>query len=351
MSAHVVSSRSDIFPIEATRSGARASSRLALLDGARLLAAIGIIWAHAATSEAGLLLYPIGTFGVPFYICVALLFMTRSLTREPKLPLAHYITSRISRVYVPFLFWTVVYVMLAQAKMIVNEHRIELPTWNVLYAGGQQHLWFLPYLMVATILGAILVRALEGRTRTSRIVVAALVLAGAAACWWQEPAWIATRAPHGDLEFFRFGFRAIPTVCFGLALALSTCMHGRLPRTTRLMAFGGAVLLGLSLLLQSAYSPDIKLLRSCAGFGILLIALWPAVVPAIERLGSLGRHSYGIYLSHVLFIRIVVLWIEREGIPRSIWLDLATFGFALTASMGLSILLSKSKYTRWALGE
>ncbi len=351
MSAHAIPTTPDIRAIPYARSESRTSSRLALLDGTRLLAAIGIIWVHAATSEAGLALYPIGTFGVPFYICVALLFMTRALTREPKLPLSKYVASRVTRVYIPFLFWTAIYLMLAEAKSIVIDRRLEIPPWTVLYAGGQQHLWFLPYLMVATIVGAVMVRLLDGHTKLARIAAAALVCIGAAACWWPEPAWVETRRPHGDYEFFHYGFRAIPTVCFGLALALATCMKGQIPRTNRLLAIGGAALLVSSLVLQSVYSSDIRLLRSCAGLGILLLALWPVVVPVIERLGSLGRYSYGVYLSHVLFIRIVVLWIERRDIPPSIWLDLGTFAFALGASLGFSILLSKSKYTRWVLGE
>ncbi len=328
----------------------RAAARLALLDATRLFAAIGIIWVHAAQSELGLLFYPIGTFGVPFYICIALLFMTRSLTRQPHQPLAHYIGSRFTRVYVPFLAWTAIYVVLAEAKTILSQRTFEIPPWTILYAGGQQHLWFLPYLMVVSIIGAVLVRLLEFRSTLQRSIAVVLAIAGFGMCWVPEPAWIATRADAGDLEFWRFAFRAIPTVCFGLSLALATCMNGRLPRTRNIAAIGGMVLFAAALLLQHKMG-SVKALRAAAGIGILLIALWPVVVPLIERLGSLGRYSYGIYLSHVVFIRIVVLWTERYEIPNSIWLDLFTFAFALVGSLTISILFARSRYTRWLLGE
>lgn len=328
----------------------RATTRLALLDAARLFAAIGIIWVHAAQSDLGLLLYPIGTFGVPFYICIALLFMTRSLTRQPHLPLARYVGSRFTRVYVPFLAWTAIYVLLAEAKTILSHQTFEVPPWTVMYAGGQQHLWFLPYLMVVSIIGAVLVRLLEHRGTLQRSIAVLLAITGFGICWVPEPAWIATRAAQGDLEFWRFAFRAIPTVCFGLALALGTCMNGRLPRTRTATAIGGMILFAAALFLQHRMG-SVKALRAAAGIGIVLVALWPVVVPMIERIGSLGRYSYGIYLSHVVFVRIIVLWTERYNVPNSIWLDLFTFAFALVGALSISILFAKSRYTRWLLGE
>ncbi len=350
MSAQVAVSAQNFSSPVRVASEVRQSSRLALLDATRLFAAIGIIWVHAAQSDIGLILYPIGTFGVPFYICVALLFMTRSLTRQPQASLKHYIGSRVTRVYVPFLAWTVVYLVLAEAKTMLAERHFELPPWSVLYAGGQQHLWFLPYLMVVTMLAAVLVRLLQHRSVLQKIIAATFAVAGLIICWIPEPTWIATRESFGDMEFFRYAFRAIPSVCFGLALALATCMNGRLPRSNTMLAIGGAILFIGALLLQHDMG-SVKILRACAGVGILLVALWPVVVPMIERVGSLGRYSYGIYLSHLVFIRIVVLWTERYGVQPSIWLDLATAGFALIASLGLSIVLSRSKYTRWAMGE
>jgi peptidoglycan/LPS O-acetylase OafA/YrhL len=328
------------------------ASRLALLDGTRLLAAVGIIWVHSAQSALGLNLYPIGTFGVPFYILVAVLFMTRSLTRAPDASLRDYVASRFSRVYVPFLAWTGVYLALNQAKSLAVDGRIAIPPWTTIYAGSQQHLWFLPYLMVVTIVGGLLVRLLRPRSRLRRIAVAAFLCAAAYLCWVPEPAWIATRHDAGDMEFWRYAFRALPTVFMALAIALAVVPKASLPRSNTTLAIGGMVLFSSALILEheSLIGP-IALLRMCAGIGILLVALWPVIVPMIERLGSLGRYSYGVYLSHVVFIRIVVLWAERFDVKPSIWLDLFTFAFALVGALALSVLLSKSKYTRWTLGE
>ncbi len=328
---------------------AHAGTRLALLDAMRVVAAIGIIWVHAAQSAAGKQLNPIGTFGVPFYTYLAVLFMARGLTRtDQQRSLGVYILSRLYRVYLPFLFWSAIYLALQETKGFLETHHLPNLHWHVLYYGGHEHLWFLPYLLVVTVVGAILVCLLHDRPRARRTVSIVLVLLGVASCFWKQPAWIEARID--DVEFWRYAFRAMPTVFFSIALALETASRGTLPRSTPQVATGGLFLVLLALMLQVSEGP-LKALRTCAGFGVLLIALLPIHAPFWERVGRLGRYSYGIYLSHLLFIRIVVLWMHRYEVRPSLTLDVLTFVFAFVSASVLSVLMSQSKYTRWALGE
>lgn len=334
-------------PLHGARHGA--SPRLALLDVMRIVAALGIIWVHAATSEAGKMLSPVGTFGVPFYTYLAVLFMARGLTRrDQQRSLGGYIASRLYRVYLPFLFWSVVYLTLQETKGFIETHRLPNLSWRVLYYGGHEHLWFLPYLMIVTIVGAILVRGLHDRKALRIPTIILLLATGAAACLWKEPTWVAKRVE--DIDFWKYAFRALPTVFFSIALALGTASDGKLPKSTAPIATGGAFLFILALLLQISEGP-LKVLRTCAGLGVLLVALYPIHAPLTERLGRLGRYSYGIYLSHLLFIRIVAMWTARWDIPSSLTLDLFTFCFAFIGASVLSVLMSQSKYTRWTLGE
>jgi peptidoglycan/LPS O-acetylase OafA/YrhL len=276
--------------------------------------------------------------------------MARGLAKDPGKTVAGYIVSRFFRVYIPFLFWSAVYVLLAEMKSIAVAHTFHLPPWTTLYAGGHMHLWFLPFLMVVTIIGACLVRGLQSRPWARKIVIGLLVACGAGLMMMPEPAWVSTRELAGDMEFWRFAFRAAPTSCLALALALCTAINGRLPRTTPILAAGGAFLLISALLTEGALDAS-KILRALAGFGCLLVALLPVGMPLIERIGRYGRYSYGVYLSHVVFLRLVVLWIEHHHVAPSLLVDVLSFAFAFTAALGLSVLLGQSKYTRWALGE
>jgi len=204
-------------------------------------------------------------------------------------------------------------------------------------------------LMVVTIIGAILVRTLHERSiAVRRVTIGVLVGLGVAACFWPQPAWIDTRGD--DIEFWRCAFRALPTVFFSIALALGTACGGALPRTGVRLAVGGAVL-GVAALATMLVEGPLRALRTAAGFGFVLVALLPIHAPFFERLGKLGRYSYGIYLSHLLFVRIVALWMGHLNISPSLATDVFTFVFAFAGASALSVLLSRSKYTKWTLGE
>lgn len=327
---------------------AASADRLPMLDTMRLLAAVGIVWVHAAQSDLGQWLWPIGTFGVPFYTYVAVLFMTRTLTKPGGRSLGDYAASRASRVYLPFLFWSAIYVGLAQMKSVVNGQPLHLPGPSVLYAGGHHHLWFLPFLLVVTLIGAVIVRGVMAVPETRWPVVTLLVALGTAAAIAPEPAWVATR--DYDIEFVRYGLRSLPTVFWAIALGLATAFNGRLPRSNGFVAIGGVALLLGSMTLQETITPY-KVLRSTAGLGCVLIALLPLALPAFRPLGRLGRYSYGIYLSHLVFLRFAAAYMEKREITPTLTTDAVCFAVAFGGAAMLSLVLARSKWTRWTLGE
>ncbi len=337
------------------RVAATASTRLGLLDLSRLIAAAGIVWVHVTATETGESLYPnlypIGTFGVPFYLFIAILFMARTVTRDPSISLGKYILSRLTRVYIPFLAWTAVYCFLAELKYYAQERQFVAIPLSVLYAGGHMHLWFLSYLLFVSIIGAMLVRGLSKHRHIRHLVAAVFLLVGIACCFWSEPSWISHR-PHeyGDQEFWQFAFRSLPTTFWALTLALVVAMDGKLPRTNLRLAVGGIVLWICAMLTMDFLDPN-KFLRAMAGFGLVLFALWPVRVAILEKIGSLGKYSYGVYLSHVIFIRIFILWMQRYDYQPTPAFLMMEFAIVFACSLGLSILLSQSKYTRWLLGE
>ena len=314
----------------------------------RLFAAVGIVWMHAAGSAQGQMLFPLGTFGVPFYTLVAVLFMARGLSRDTELPLSRYIASRFQRIYIPFLFWSLIYVLLAEAKLIVTDQTMQLPHWSTLYAGGQQHLWFLPYLMVVTIVGALLVRGLMNAARLRYLAIALLIVGGTVLAALPEPAWVAHRVQ--DRELWSFALRGLPTACWAIAIALAFCVGGRLPRTPGWLAIVGSVVLVCTLAAQPFFGAT-SFIRGLCGLGCLCIALYPMRSSGLEWIGVLGRHSFGIYLSHVLFLRVIAVWTQRYDIAPSLSLDVMSFVIALSGGLILSMLLSRSRWKRWTLGE
>jgi peptidoglycan/LPS O-acetylase OafA/YrhL len=164
-----------------------------------------------------------------------------------------------------------------------------------------------------------------------------------------EPLWI-DRLRNTDF-FWHYAWRATPIALIAIGLALLTAVHGRLPRTPKWLACVSAIVF-IATLVAMYHFEKVTPLRQVAGLACLAIALHPVRGSWIlERIGIVGRHSYGIYLSHVIFLRFVVLYADRRGIPPSITLDLAAFAFAFIGAATLSMLLAQSKLTRWTLGE
>jgi len=338
-------------PVDAARPSpapAVATNRLALLDTVRLVAAIGIVWIHAASSPLGKALYPIGMFGVPFYTFVALLFAGRALSRDPSRSLLSYAGSRLFRIYLPFLFWTVIYVLLGGLKARVSHEPIAPPGWAVFYAGGYTHLWFLPYLLCLTLIGAVIFRLVEKRAMPRAICALLFIALGVAACFLQKPAWIAQRGD--DAYFWDYTFRALPTACWSIALMLLSVFGGKLPRSSSTVAFGGGVLFATAIALALIFAP-LAVFRAVAGLGCIAVALLPIASPLITRIGWLGRYSYGIYLSHVAFLRVIQIATARIHAPTSLAMDIASFALAFMGASLLSVLLSRSAWTRWTVGE
>lgn len=78
-------------PIASPLFPAAANERNHTLDAARFLAALGVVWVHTVESPAFSNLTVMGTFGVPFYVCVAMFVMRGQLARDPSLSVPGYL--------------------------------------------------------------------------------------------------------------------------------------------------------------------------------------------------------------------------------------------------------------------
>ena len=202
--------------------------------------------------------------------------------------------------------------------------------------------------MLVTLVGAVLVRTLASRNLARHFAAAVCVLAGALCVVWPEPAWIAARG-H-DREFWEFAFRGLPTAFWALAIALTFAVGGKLPKTPLRLAVAGGVALVAALLAQRTFGAT-KLLRAVSGLGALSLALYPMRTTGLAWLGAFGQFSFGIYLSHVVFLRVVTLWTERYDIKPSLALDVFAFLLAFFGGLVLTMLLCRSRWKKWTLGE
>ena len=109
------------------------------------------------------------------------------------------------------------------------------------------------------------------------------------------------------------------------------------------------VLIGSTLYLINAGRDGLA--ETLAGVAFLLLTLqWSANGVIAHRLAQLAPLTYGIYLSHLLFIKVGESVAQRIGASVTPLSDLVLFTVALWGSISLTWLLSLSPKTRWLIG-
>ena len=164
------------------RTEAASDRAMPALAAMRFAAAMAVIWTHSAVhlvpspnAHPGDLF----RFGSAFFTQCTIFLCLFKRFRTPDADVARYAASRFRRVYLPFLGWTAIYVGL---KLILiaggrKDHDVDL-SLSLLWNGGEFHLWFLPFALVA----GVVVFAAGGWIRPQRriAVAVAFTLIGAA---------------------------------------------------------------------------------------------------------------------------------------------------------------------------
>ena len=80
---------------------------------------------------------------------------------------------------------------------------------------------------------------------------------------------------------------------------------------------------------------------------MLIVTMMPIERPWCQRLAGFGTLAYGIYLSHVLWLKVIQAIAGKAGIPSALPRDIAIFLAAVLASSLTAWLLSRHASTRW----
>jgi surface polysaccharide O-acyltransferase-like enzyme len=319
------------------------------LDAARFFAAAGVVWVHTVASQPFLSLGALGTFGVPFYICVALFVMRRALDRDRSLSLHQYYWQRFSRLYLPFLAWTAIYfaaIALKHRVLGVNTRLfLELPT---LLTGPVYQLWFLPYLCIITVPAAIAYRVTIAFPRYAPAVALGSAAIGTVWAFWPRPDWL-NYLPDHEL-FCLLAWKATPSAFCGFAMAHFVSRMPRNPQTMSGLAAIGFFLTWATIGNQIIYGYN-RLDRTLSGIGWFLMAFAPFSGRIFKWFGTLGKHSYGIYLGHVLFVEGLQTIADLAHLPNTPILDIAVFVLAMVGSTLLAIAAGYNRWTALLMGE
>ena len=187
-----------------------------MFDAARLLAAYSIVWLHTPRSEGLAHWSLLGRFAVPFFSAAAVFFVVDGLRRNPDRSLREYTANRLRRIYVPFLAWSAIYLVFKWIKEIAAPEQANVfPGIEALWTGTFFHLWFMPFVLVATLATFVVARRIIGNRAREMKACVALGLAGLAIAVVQPPSIVAA-----DTGFLLLAWQTLPAVCWGIAVAM-----------------------------------------------------------------------------------------------------------------------------------
>jgi peptidoglycan/LPS O-acetylase OafA/YrhL len=339
---------------------AESGQRNQAVDVIRLIAAASIVFVHSVRTPEIARWGNLLRFAVPFFLFASLYFQSLSLRRSSGRTLSQYVLSRVRRLYLPFLAWSLIYLIARNVKRLtllkLGLVKLEL---GLLWKGTEYHLYFLPLLLACSIVLACVhwwVLRRDPRWRWPLSVLA--VALGLAFALLPMPAgWDETF--DNPTYAYVWTWRAAPAAFWALAFAWLMTAGPTVYRVSSTVGFLGLALTVVCSIKQAVHG--IQLIpRALTGLGSVLVALAPwrlwqfdASNPALSVVGPmarLGRYGYGIYLCHVLIIETVRAVAARLHLNPSWGLDLMLFGLSFAGSTILVLLFARTRFLAWLNG-
>lgn len=286
------------------------------LDRLRVLAIIDITMYHADFGRPRLLL----GLGLPIFL-IAAVFLPAQRASLPTWSAV--VGPRVKRILLPWVFWSVVYVIALQGQA-----RLQTGVWpgaawfepEMIFYGTATHLWFLPFIFLAslTVRGVLpVVRRMSWRVAGVIGLVLALGLASV--------------SPPEALSYpFKTWWFALPGLIIGLVLG-RLALAGKLQQRRAYVVAAMTVAVSVAWLLGWGLEPPTGRFALAAALVVLSIGLTLRDDP-ISR--TLAGCVYGIYLIHPLMF--VVIHQTLEGPSYTLLV-----GAALLASTGLTLLFQR----------
>jgi peptidoglycan/LPS O-acetylase OafA/YrhL len=321
-------------------------TRIAALDLARIIAALGIVWLHAFIDDFDPRMASFGRFAVPFFLFTAIYLQACRQQRNPSADFGEFAVQRFRRLYVPFLAWTAIYCVAAQFKRRFISH---LPLLHLgpglLVAGSSLQLWFLPCLLLMSLA---LFPVVELAIRLPRFPTAfAFGAAGLALCFWPVP-WHGRMGLYGLEDSIGslvvFGWEILPSACWGIGLSL---IHPRFefrispPQSAAWFCVAAAATIVVFHFGRS------EILENLAGAAVFFAAVHMGDGLIVRKLQRLGPGAYGVYLIHLLFMEFMFAFLPYMRIANSFPVKIGEFLCASLLSIASVQLLLRWRGTAW----
>lgn len=317
-----------------------AHKRLDWLDFWRIVSAIAIIWLHTPESDALSGTTGFTRYAVPFFVASAAFMACRIQAGLLKQSFKSFVWSRWLRIYVPFLGWSAIYLIARYLASFVLPHTSSYPiTWELLWRGPTSHLWFLPFIFMATIFSNLIGRIVSTKPGMAWPIVG--VLLALSACILLKPTF------SEDFQYTaHLSYDTLPALFWGISLAIFCSRVGKdwlSHKTTVVVAYIVFVIMEVILSLQARQ----MLAENLAGTFLLLACFGQCHNRWVLAIATFGSLAYGVYLSHMLFVEGLQDIAQYAGFSEGALNDLIVFALSAVCAILLTIGLKKSRHLNW----
>lgn len=328
------------------------------IDIVRIAAALGTVWVHTVGRTDLAPYNAFGRFAVAFFTFVAGIFLVSSVVRRNDRTLGSYAQDRFVRLYLPFLFWSALFLGLRVFKRAyLTGQEPVVYEWSFFLTGTTHHLWFLPFLLISCVIAFPIVRWAV-RSRERELVVGLVCLAaGLFMAVTQLPASFASLpepAMTGPQYFASRSWVRAPGFLWGLAAGLLFRFR---PEKEHISAVGAVVagIIWIGCLLWTWQYRQVNeagsaAFENIAGLAAAMVAFgpWPSTRGA-KYIVSLGALSYGVYLLHPMFGQGMRIIRSRFNLEPDATQTLLAVVVSVVGAVAVTFLMRSNRWTRWTI--
>ncbi len=317
---------------------------LAWMNPWRFVAMVSVVWIHTPRSPGLVNATDWARFAVPFFTASAVYLAMDAARRNPLRPWRTYVVSRAMRLYVPFLAWSAIYLaaQVVRDAILPGGERDRTIT-DLLVWGSAYHLWYIPFVALVTAMGYGLARwAIQDETFRAHVAWVNALLGCAALL-------LADRIEATDLrDEIKYAWSALPAAFLTCSLFAAWWLRSRGQPVSRPFARLGTLsaACGIAWLHLAGRNSAVETL---AGLALLVAALGPSFPSWLAGWRGVTSLSFGVYLSHLLFIKTAQSVIDKTGCDVSVGQDLAVYLLAVGGSLALTGILMRVRGTRWLI--
>lgn len=312
--------------------------RNSTIDLVKFICAFGVICIHtnSSTPSAALIGDFFSPLCVPFFLLSALVFFISGLKKLDLYLLANKISIRI---IIPYFFWTVIYFLLITVKHLSANQEFLNDWWKILFFGESAvQLYYIPKMLIME--GFALSFVLLFNQNNKRRYVGVIV-------FLFSFSWLLL-----GIKNKCFGFSEADYAMTVLYLILAFTISKIYERNTHKNIF---IVLGFSLLLllflfkyfhfdnnNSLFFNTNGLMSIIGGLSLTILAFYLPSLNFPKKIGVIFGFSYGIYLSHILFLEAFefILSYFRINLFYDFWTKLI-FSICVLCSSILFVFLVK----------